>query len=42
MTYIIKNAGYEASYLIAGAVIIAVSVAVSYVIYIKKDIYAVN
>ncbi|MEN6460516.1 MAG: ABC transporter permease subunit [Syntrophomonas sp.] len=42
LTYIIKNSSYEASYLIAGAVIMAVSVAASYVVYIKKDIYAVN
>lgn len=41
-TYIIRNASYEAPYLIAGAVIIAVAVAASYMIYIKKDIHAVN
>lgn len=42
LTYIIKHASYEGSYLIAGAVIIAVAVAASYMIYIKKDIHAVN
>jgi ABC-2 type transport system permease protein len=36
--YIIKNASYETSYLITGAVIIVVAVAASYMIYIKKDI----
>lgn len=41
-TYIIKNSSYEASYLITGAVIIAVSVIVSYIVYIKKDIHAVS
>lgn len=40
LTYIIKNASYEAPYLIAGAAIIAVAVAASYMIYIKKDIHA--
>lgn len=39
LTYIIKNASYEAPYLIVGAVIIAAAVAASYLIYIKKDIH---
>lgn len=40
--YIIKNASFEAPYLIAGAVIIVAAVAVSYIIYNKKDIHAVS
>lgn len=42
ITYIIKNAGYETKYLIISAIIVAVAIAVSYIIYIKKDIHAVN
>lgn len=42
ITYIIKNASYEASYLITGAVIIVIAVAASYVIYNRKDVHAVN
>lgn len=42
ITYIIKNASYEASYLITGAVIVLVSVVASYIIYNKKDIHAVS
>lgn len=41
-TYIIKNASYEASYLITGAIIVVVAVVVSYIIYNKKDIHAVS
>lgn len=41
-TYIIKNAGYEVSYLIIGAVIVVAAVVISYVIYNKKDIHAVS
>lgn len=41
-TYIIKNASYEAPYLITGAIIIVLSVVTSYIIYIRKDIHAVN
>lgn len=40
--YIIKNAGYETPYLITGAVIVALCIAASYIIYTKKDIHAVN
>lgn len=40
--YIIKNSSYEASYLIISAIIIAVAVITSYIIYIKKDIHAVS
>lgn len=40
--YIIKNGSYEATYLITGGIIIAVSIIVSYIIYIKKDIHAVS
>ncbi|MEA4901539.1 ABC transporter permease subunit [Desulfitobacterium sp.] len=39
ITYIIKNASYEAPYLIAGAVIIVVAAVASYMIYVKKDIH---
>ncbi len=42
VTYILKNAGYEIPYLIVGAVIVAVTIAASYIIYVKKDIHAVN
>jgi ABC-2 type transport system permease protein len=42
ITYIIKNASYEAAYMIAGAIIIVISIAASYIIYIKKDIHAVS
>lgn len=42
ITYIIKNAGYEVSYLITGAVIVVAAIIASYVIYIKKDIHAVS
>ncbi|MDP4090987.1 MAG: ABC transporter permease subunit [Bacillota bacterium] len=41
-TYIIKNAGYEAAYMITGAVIIAAAVVTSYIVYIRKDIHAVS
>jgi ABC-2 type transport system permease protein len=41
-TYIIQNASYEASFLIASAIIIVLSVVASYIIYIKKDIHAVS
>jgi ABC-2 type transport system permease protein len=38
---IIKNASYEAPYLITGAVIVVVSIAAAYFIYTRKDIHAV-
>lgn len=40
--YIIKNAGYEMPYMICGAIIVIVSVVISYIVYIKKDIHAVS
>ncbi|MFT4143454.1 MAG: ABC transporter permease subunit [Mobilitalea sp.] len=40
--YIIQNTGYDAFYLVVGAIIVAVSIAVSYVIYNRKDIHAVS
>ncbi len=40
--YILNHAGYETSYSIAGAVIVAVTIAASYVIYVRKDIHAVS
>lgn len=42
MTYIIKHAGYEPSYLITGAAIVAAAIAISYFIYVKKDVHAVS
>ena len=39
--YIIKHAGYEASFLIVGAVIIVLAITASYFVYLKKDIHAV-
>ncbi|WHY77550.1 ABC transporter permease subunit [Neobacillus sp. WH10] len=39
--YIIKHSGYEASFLIAGAAIIILAIAASYVVYSKKDIHSV-
>ncbi|WP_425803042.1 ABC transporter permease subunit [Desulfitobacterium sp. Sab5] len=40
--YIIKNASFEAPYLITGAAIVIIAIAASYVIYAKKDIHAVS
>lgn len=40
--YIIRNASYEAQYAITGAIFIVVAVAVTYFVYIKKDIHAVS
>lgn len=42
ITYIIKNAGYEASYMITGAVIVIAAIAATYIIYKGKDIHAVS
>lgn len=42
ITYIIKNAGYEASYLVTAAVIVVAAIIASYIIYIRKDIHAVS
>jgi ABC-2 type transport system permease protein len=39
--YIVKNAAYEPSYALAGIIIIAALLAVSYVVYVKKDVHAV-
>jgi ABC-2 type transport system permease protein len=39
--YVLKYSGYESSFLVAGAVLIVVAVAASYVVYSKKDIHAV-
>ncbi len=38
--YILKNASYEGAFLVFSAAIIAVSVAVSYIVFVKKDIHA--
>ena len=40
--YIINNARYELQYIITGAIIVAVTIAASYIIYVKKDIHAVS
>lgn len=40
--YILQHSAYEASYLITGAVIVAVAVIATYTIYMKKDIHAVS
>ena len=40
--YIIQNMSYEAFYLVAGAIIVVVSITASYVIYNRKDIHAVS
>ncbi len=42
ITYIINNGSYETMYLLISAVIILVSIAVTYLIFNKKDIHAVN
>ncbi|MDR3645115.1 MAG: ABC transporter permease subunit [Clostridia bacterium] len=39
---IIKNVGYEAHYIITGAAIVVVAIAVTYFIYGRKDIHAVS
>lgn len=39
--YIMENAGYEVSFMIAGAVIIILAIGASYFVYTKKDIHAV-
>ena len=39
--YILENSSYEATFLIAGAVIIILSIAASYYVYVKKDIHSV-
>lgn len=40
-SYIIKNSSYETSFIIVSIMIIIVSIALSYMIYSKKDIHAV-
>jgi ABC-2 type transport system permease protein len=39
-TYIIKHSSYEATFLIVGAILIILAIAVSYFIYAKKDIHS--
>ncbi|EKN69257.1 ABC transporter permease [Neobacillus bataviensis LMG 21833] len=39
--YIIKHSGFEASFLIAGAIVMMLAIAASYFFYTKKDIHAV-
>ena len=40
--YIINNGRYETLYLVIGAIIVAAAVAGGYIVYVKKDIHAVN
>jgi len=40
--YIIQNSSFEAPYLFVGAVIVIISITISYIIYAKKDIHAVS
>jgi len=42
ISYILNNSRYELQYIITGAVIVAVTIAASYIIYVKKDIHAVS
>ena len=42
LPYIIKNGSYESMYLLVSGVIIVVAIAISYVIYNRKDIHAVS
>lgn len=39
--YIIENNAFELKYLIAGALIVAAAISISYRVYIKKDVHAV-
>lgn len=39
--YILQNSSYETTYLIVAAVLIVIAIAVSYIVYSKKDIHAV-
>ncbi len=41
-SYIIQHSSYEAPYLIAGVVIIFAAITATYIIYMKKDIHALN
>ncbi|MDU4696703.1 MAG: ABC transporter permease subunit [Paenibacillus sp.] len=41
-SYVLAHAGYETPYLIAAAVIIGVAVALSYTVYLNKDVHAVS
>jgi ABC-2 type transport system permease protein len=40
--YILDNGSYESFYMIVGVVVVAISVAGSYLIYKRKDIHAVS
>lgn len=42
INYIIKHASYETPYLITGTVIVILTIAITYIIYSKKDIHAVS
>lgn len=40
-TYIVKNTGYENSFLFTGIILIIAAVAASYYLYVKKDVHSV-
>ncbi len=42
LSYIMKHSGYEIRYLILGVFIVTVCIALSYILYNKKDIHAVS
>lgn len=42
ITYIIKHSAYEVSYMLAGAIIVVLSIIITYFVYAKKDIHAVS
>lgn len=41
LAYIVKNAAYETSFIIVGIIFVISAIAVSYLVYLKKDIHAV-
>lgn len=42
IAYLLQHSAYEPSYLIAGGCIVVLSIAVTYFVYLKKDIHAVS
>jgi ABC-2 type transport system permease protein len=42
VVYIIKNGGYELSYILVGLAVIVAAIAVCFIVYRKKDIHAVS
>lgn len=41
LAYIVKNAAYEPSFIVVGIIFVIVSIAASYIVYVRKDIHAV-